>query len=243
MCFARRLILWLPTLAVLLLPVTATAQQPAPSDPFRRSAMYLGPRREYAKSIASWRELKSRNVLMQQQEYTCGAASLATLLKFSFDGRITEQQVLEAALAKLSKEELKDRQENGLSMEDLANGASRLGYAAAVLEVKYEKLRAIAMPVIVRLEKDDFKHFVVFRGELGDRVFLADPLRGNVRKAVCRFLEEWDGKILAVVHRGQKPRGDGPLAIEPWAVVTPENEAARRATVGAPFPPAWIVRP
>jgi predicted double-glycine peptidase len=179
--------------------------------------------------------LKSRNVVMQEHEYTCGAASLATLLKYCFDEHITEAIVLEAALQKLSKKDIEDRQKNGLSMEDLANGASRLHYAAAVLELKYEKLQSLKFPVIVRLQHDDFKHFVIFRGQRGDRVFLADPLRGNIRAPVNRFCTDWDGKILAVVARGRKPSADTALALPPDQLVTPENEAAHQAITGTPL--------
>src|SRR4051812_15367459 len=107
----------------------ARAQTPAPPDPVKRSQVYLGPDHRYSIPIASWRELKSQNVVMQQHEYTCGAASLATLLKYCFDEKINEEIVLKAALDKLTKKDLEDRQKNGLSMEDLANGASRLHFA------------------------------------------------------------------------------------------------------------------
>jgi len=219
------------------------AATPAAGEPIRQSATFIGPNYEYSKPVASWKTLKQRNVVMQQKEYTCGAASLATLLKFCFDDSISEEIVLEAALGKLSAKELEDRQKNGLSMEDLANAASKLNFAAAVLEMKYDKLRTLKIPVIVRLQHDDFKHFVVFRGELGTQVFLADPLRGNIRHPIERFCSDWDGKVLAVVSHGQKPPPNTTLAIPECQLVTPENEAARQAIIGSPLPPAWVAFP
>ena len=71
---------------------------------------------------------------------TRAAASLATVLKYYFGEDVAEERILVAALGDLDAEQLLDRHENGLSMEDLRRGASALGYPAAVLEVSYEKL-------------------------------------------------------------------------------------------------------
>jgi predicted double-glycine peptidase len=190
---------------------------------------FLGPQRQFTARVETWQSTKSRNVVLQQYEYTCGAASLATILRYYYDDPISEQRILQAALGGLNDKEAKDREENGLSMEDLSRGASKLKYSAAVLKTTYGKLNKLPIPVVVRLIKDDFKHFVVYRGELDGYVFVADPIRGNVRMPRQQFLEQWDGHLLAVVKPGQKPRTDHPLQVPEDQLVTPENLAARRS--------------
>ena len=49
-------------------------------------------------------------------------------------------------------------------------------------------------PVIVFIEPRGYKHFVVLRGTRGDRVYLADPSRGNIRMPAYRFLDSWLGE-------------------------------------------------
>lgn len=196
-------------------------------------SVYLAPGRQFSMPVASWRTVRRQNMVSQSKEYTCGAASLATILKYYYEAPIGEEAVLNAALGRLNADELADRQENGLSMEDLATAAKRLGYASATLELKFDKLSGLPMPVVVRLVQGDFKHFVVLRGVVGSRVFVADPLRGNSRVAIPRFQREWDGKILAVVKPGQKPRPSHALEVDPCWPVTPEVQAARRDVVGA----------
>lgn len=203
-----------------------TAAHGADAEP--RGA-YFPPDREFRKRVATWRQTTSRNVVLQEMEYTCGAASLATLLRYVYGDPASEREILKAAFDKLSPKEIEDREKNGLSMADLTRGATRLGYLAAVLEVKYDKLKSLPAPVIVRLVNDDFKHFVVYRGELDGIVFLADPIRGNVRMPRHEFLRQWDGNMLAVVKPGQRPPEQHALKISPETLVTPQNLAARRS--------------
>jgi predicted double-glycine peptidase len=216
---------------VLSLLLVASVAAQSPSD---RSSLYLSPSRQFSVPVTPWITIRGENVVMQQHEYSCGAASMATVLKYYYGDNVSETEILKAALGKLSAKELEDREANGLSMEDLSRGASVLGYPAAVLEVTYDKLRALPAPVIVRQVDAEFKHFVVFRGALDGRVFVADPLRGNVRLSQSKFLKAWDGKILAIAKQGMKPRQSHPLQIRTNWPVTPEEQSARRSLFPAP---------
>lgn len=215
-------------LALLLAAGASRAAPPGETSPSAGAALYLSPGRQFSRVVRSWHGAKREFLVGQSQEYTCGAASLATILRYYHGRAIGERQVLEAALTDLTDDQLRDRQENGLSMEDLASAAKELGFAAATLEMQYDKLRELPVPVVVRLVQEDFKHFVVYRGESGPRVFLGDPLRGNVRTSVQRFQREWDNKVLAVVVRGEKPRPHHPLQAPSAWPTTPEAQAARR---------------
>lgn len=217
----------------------------APSSPSQTAqpTLFPDPARQFRKPVANWQQVKSRNVVLQQHEYTCGAASLATILRYYYDDPISETEILQATLLKLSDKEREDREQNGLSMEDLARGASRLKYAAAVLEMDYEKLHKLPAPVIVRLVTEDFKHFVVYRGELDGWVFVADPIRGNVRMPRHEFIKLWDKKVLAVLKRGAKPRATHPLQISPDTPVTPQNMTARRSLFDTWPAPHSLTRP
>ncbi|MGC4005562.1 MAG: C39 family peptidase [Pirellulales bacterium] len=202
-------------------------------------AVFPAPNREFRADTATWEQVKSRNVVMQKFEYTCGAASLATIFRYCYDDPIEETEILAAAFKNLTDKEVADREKNGLSMEDLSRGAAKFKYAAAVLELKYDKMRALPVPVVVRTIKDDFKHFVVFHGESDGYVYLADPIRGNVRMPHAEFLKRWDGKVLAVVKRGAKPPKTHPLQIPPDADPVPQAQTARRGLLEAPLTPLF----
>lgn len=225
-----------------LWPTLAPAQDLAPPSGWQqreRSTVILTPTRQFSAPVTSWMTIRGDNVVMQQHEYSCGAASMATVLRYYYGDEVGETEILKAALGKLPEREVEDREKNGLSMEDLSRGASQLGYPAAVLEVTYEKLLKLPAPVVVRQVEEDFKHFVVFRGALDGRVFVADPLRGNVRLPEGKFLKAWDGKILAIAKRGAQPRKTHPLQIRTDWPVMPEEQAARRSL----FPESLFLAP
>lgn len=152
--------------------------------------------------LRTWLERQNANVVMQKQDYSCGAAALATIGRYYFRDPVTERQILDLILKSLSAAEIKDRQDNGLSMDDLFMASEKLGYQAAVARLPTEKLDELEAPVIVRIIKDDYKHFVVVRGVVEDRIWLADPIRGNVRMPVDEFLTQWNGVALFLGKEG-----------------------------------------
>jgi hypothetical protein len=176
----------------------------------------------------SWKAIKQTNVVVQKYDYSCGAAALATMFRYYFQDDVTEDDVLKETLKTLTPEEIKDRQENGLSMNDLFKTAAKMGYLATVYRLPVEKIRELPAPMIVRIEKHGYKHFVVLRGAIEDRVFLADPTRGNIRLSIHEFLEQWSGEVLILGKKGFGLPKDHPLALKHPSPVQNEYEPARR---------------
>jgi predicted double-glycine peptidase len=187
------------------------------------------PARRFQWWAMSWKAMKQHHVIMQQRDYSCGAATLATMLRFYFGDKVTEAELLKEILADLSAEEIEDRQENGLSMDDLFRAAKDRGYLATVYDLELEKLPELEAPIIVRIEEEDYKHFVVVRGVVEDRVFLADPIRGNVRVPVEAFAKQWSGEALFLGKKGFGVPKDHGLAVRRVPPVRNEIQAARRS--------------
>jgi predicted double-glycine peptidase len=83
--------------------------------------------------------------------------------------------------------------------------------------------------VLIHIEREDYKHFAIFRGIRGNRVYLADPSRGETRMVVERFSYEWTGVALVLGKRGFGTPTQYPLAIADCEIATDETLAARRA--------------
>lgn len=177
--------------------------------------------------LRSWLERQNANVVMQKQDYSCGAAALATIGRYYFREPVTEKQILDVILKSLSPAEIKDRQDNGLSMDDLFMASEKLGYQTAVARLPAEKLDELEAPVIVRIIKDDYKHFVVVRGVVEDRIWLADPMRGNVRVPFNEFLKQWNGVALFVGKEGFGLPKVHSLSVRDYG--RPELQPVRRA--------------
>ena len=152
----------------------------------------------------SLKDLRDQNIVKQQFDYSCGAAALATMLRYGFGENVTEREIVVQLFNRLSEPEKADRLSKGFSLLDLQGVAQDRGYNAQGFRLAPGELSLLGGPVIVFVEPRGYKHFAVLRGVRDDRVYLADPSRGNIRMPGYTFLEDWlqpDGKgIIFVVE-------------------------------------------
>ena len=181
------------------------------------------------KTLRSWTALRNQNLIIQRYDYSCGAAALATLMRYYFGDEVNEEEVLFNILGSMTKEEVLDREEKGLSLLDLKQYAERRGYQAVGVKLKYATLKQLKGPVLIHLEQIDYKHFAVLKGVVGDRVYLADPSRGNVRMAVFRFSKEWAGIALILGKKGFGLPEEYPLDLSDQKLSLIEMQSARSA--------------
>jgi predicted double-glycine peptidase len=181
----------------------------------------------------SWKALQQDGVVMQKMDYSCGAAALATVFQHYFADRIDEAMVLADILNSLSADEVAEREHNGLSLLDLKQYALRHGYQAVGVRLKFAGLTMLQGPVLIHLEHQGVGHFAVLKGIRGDRVFLADPSRGNVRLAVERFAADWTGVALVLGKSGFATPAAQTLALSERAELRDELLAAFRVLTAA----------
>jgi predicted double-glycine peptidase len=143
--------------------------------------------------VKSLLEMRRQNVVIQKWDLSCGAAALATLLKYQHGEPVTEKEI---ALALMKREEyIRNPQlvqsREGFSLLDLKRNVDARGYLGnGYGKLQLKDLNAKA-PLIVPIQTNGYNHFVVFRGSYGDRVLLADPAWGNRTMAVEDFMEKW----------------------------------------------------
>jgi predicted double-glycine peptidase len=168
------------------------------------------------------KELREQHVIKQQEDYSCGAAALATLLVYYFGDATTEREILTSLESHLSQEERKQKVLRGFSLLDLKRVSEERGYKAAGFRLPISQLAQVTAPVILFLEPMGYKHFAVFRGLYQGRVYLADPARGNVRLTLGRFLDEWTGIVFVLGKPGEEQITDYPLKVPHPSYVQPE---------------------
>jgi len=152
------------------------------------------------KDVMSIRERRYENLVEQHTDFSCGAASLATLLKYAYQfPDTTENEVLAGMLEVSDVEVVKER---GFSLLDLKNYVETLGLRGRGYQVDADTLDEISIPVIVLLDLQGYKHFVVMKKASGDRVYVGDPALGNRVMTRDDFLAAWNNIIFAVVGDG-----------------------------------------
>jgi hypothetical protein len=232
----------LRAVVAVLMAASLSVSSPAGTDPGtqeqadRTFTPIRDPQHRFQRRTKSWQEIRTQNIVMQQRDYSCGAAALATVIRYHWGDNVTETQILQEVFKLLTIEELKERIENGLSLTDLRRLAVKLGYQAAIGKLEFEKLKESKVPLIVGLSFEDFDHFAVFRGTDGVYVYLADPARGNVRVPVHEFEAQWQkNAVLVVVKPGVDPKKVSPLNLDPLEVFLGEtNRLYLRDRVSGP---------
>jgi predicted double-glycine peptidase len=180
----------------------------------------------------SMKDLRDANVVRQRFDFSCGAAALATMLRFGFGEEVTEGRILDELFGLLSEDEQATARETGFSLLNLQQVAQARGYRAAGFRLQPDQIAMLGGPVIVYIEPRGYRHFAVLRGVRGDRVYLADPSRGNIRMPVYAFMETWvqadgTGIIFVVEPASGLPDEAIPLALTEAVRSPPEIMSAR----------------
>jgi hypothetical protein len=191
-------------------------------------------------SARSMKDLRDENLVRQRFDFSCGAAALATLIRYGLGEEITEREVLVELFELLSEEEKTTVRETGFSLLHLQRVAQAREFNAQGFRLEPDQLAMLAGPVIVFIEPRGYQHFAVLRGLRGDRVYLADPSRGNIRMPVYKFLESWvqddgQGIIFVVEPTTGLPESPTPLTLAAEGLPQPEIMTVREMlAVGSP---------
>jgi predicted double-glycine peptidase len=149
--------------------------------------------------VTSMRGLRYINMVPQHTDFSCGAAALATILKYAYGRDVTEAQVIQG-LFKVSDPQIV--RTKGFSLLDLKNYVDTLGFRGRGYEVEPAVLDRIKIPVIVLLDINGYKHFVVFEKAQGDTIYIGDPALGNRVMTREEFVKSWNNIVFAVIGKG-----------------------------------------
>ncbi|MDZ3837055.1 MAG: C39 family peptidase [Rhodospirillales bacterium] len=143
--------------------------------------------------VRSLLEMRRDNVVIQEWDLSCGAAALTTVLNQQFGDPVEEKEI---AKALISRQEYIDNPKlvqvrQGFSLLDLKRVAESRGYVGT----GYGKMTVDDLieraPVLVPIMANGYNHFVIFRGQMADRVLVADPAFGNYTMRIQKFENAW----------------------------------------------------
>lgn len=150
----------------------------------------------FSKDVKTLKDMRFKNMVRQTRDYSCGAASLATILTYYFGRETYEEEIIASILGNTDSETVERTKKRGLSLLDLKNYGESLGYKGAGYKVPAHQLKTLDRPAIVFIKYKGYAHFVVLKGVIDTQVFLADPARGNMVMSLEEFLEIWNGILL-----------------------------------------------
>jgi len=156
-------------------------------------------------AFRSWLDIRDAGVERQQRDYSCGVASLATILKYSYGMTVSEVSLLQLL-------EQGDRnwrlpvswEQEGVSLAVLAELARYHNFQAEGVAVDANMLARLSVPAIAYMEYHGIAHFTVIRGVSAEGwVHLADPSWGNRRLSLKEFLPLWQVDKTTTVKKGR----------------------------------------
>lgn len=205
----------LPTILVLLIFWALGHTSPASAG---EVAIPVGPYANimYTAEVKSVKELREEGVTLQHLDYSCGSAALSTIMTSYLGQPYTEPEIIDFIVKHGDPSKLAVRR--GFSLLDLKRFAEAHGVTAEGYQLDFDSLLELGRPVLVPFyRKDaDMRHFVVFRGVVGDRVFLADPAIGRVTMFRSEFEELWSPKVgMVFSHPDAPPSAETALALKP----------------------------
>jgi len=150
----------------------------------------------YTKQVESMHENRYRYLVRQQTDYSCGAAALATILKYAYHLDVDEHSVIEGMMGVSDPQIV---QERGFSLLDIKRYVESLGMRGRGYRINEDRLRSLRVPGLVLMDVRGFRHFVVLKQVIGDRVELADPILGNRNIPLSDFIQGWPSRAVFVV--------------------------------------------
>lgn len=165
-------------------------------------------------AVKSLLEMRRENVVIQEFDLSCGAAALATVLRYQHGEQVSEKEIATTLMKRSEYIENPQlvRIREGFSLLDLKRDVESRGYKGVGFgKLELDDLVTMA-PIIVPIRIRGYNHFVVFRGMRGNRVLLADSAWGNRTMLSDDFFESWIeypklGRVGFVVQRrdGREP--------------------------------------
>lgn len=165
----------------------------------------LGPIAERDVVLRPGNQVKFRGIVRQAYDYSCGSAALTTLLNGYLGRQFQERQIMEGLLRFGETEKIVERR--GFSLLDMKRLVTALGHPSGGFRASTRDLVALDHPAIAPIGYAGFKHFVVVKGFLDGRVYVADPALGNLSFTIQRFEEIWIDNVLFIVFpNGFEPK-------------------------------------
>lgn len=152
--------------------------------------------------VTTFRDIRFKTVVRQQYDYSCGSASLATLLRFHYGRPIGEAEIFKAMWEVGDQEKI---QKVGFSLLDMKRYLEGIGYKAEGYEIDLAELMASTEPMVTIIDLGSYRHFVVVKGARDGQVLVGDPAQGLRTYGAEEFSKIWQPVVLAIEEAGRPP--------------------------------------
>ena len=147
--------------------------------------------------VTSIRQARLAGTVLQQFDFSCGSAAIATLLTHHYGMPVSESVVFEYMYRNGDQEKIK---REGFSLLDMKKFLKSQSLEADGFDKPLDNLVESRVPAIVLINENGYHHFVVVKGLQGDRVLIGDPANGTRAVPRASFEASWQSRLLFVIH-------------------------------------------
>jgi predicted double-glycine peptidase len=141
--------------------------------------------------VRSLLEIRHEALVAQRWDNSCGAAALATVLRY-YQGVPTDEEAVARGMLRQT-DPLRVRVRGGFSLLDMQRYLARIGLQGEGYTRMTLADLAQGAPMIVPLTLNGYAHFVVVRGVRATGIDIGDPSFGNYEMEASAFAAKWKG--------------------------------------------------
>lgn len=145
--------------------------------------------------VTNWRDWPFQTVKRQALDYSCGSATVATLLTYAYGRQVSEKEVFLAMYTGGNQEKIK---REGFSMLDMVSYIAAQGYKVNGYRLTLDEVAEKEVPFIALINRKGYNHFVVVKSVRSSHVLIGDPNTGNVIEKRSAFEKMWNGIALVI---------------------------------------------
>ena len=134
--------------------------------------------------VTSMKARPFKSVVMQQYDFSCGAAVVATMLTHHYGRPTPEADVFKAMYERGDQAVI---QKDGFSFLDMKNYFISIGMKADGFELGLDDIKELGVPAIALINIKGYNHFVLIKGIQDNRVLIGDPAFGTMVMEVAKF--------------------------------------------------------
>ncbi|MGZ5008826.1 MAG: C39 family peptidase [Methylobacter sp.] len=181
--------------------------------------------------VTSFVERRFKTVYKQQYDFSCGSATLASLLTYHYDDTVDEQSVFADMYQNGDREKI---QKQGFSLLDIKLYLERRGYRSDGFKINLDQLISANVPAITIINNDGYLHFIIIKGANDQEVLVGDPAVGIKAMPRDEFEDMWENRILFLIHDKQDVAAKHFQDQQEWAlrVKAPLGSAVDRSSLG-----------
>lgn len=136
-------------------------------------------------------------IYRQQYDFSCGSATLASLLSFHYNDRVSELTVFQDMYQHGNQERIRL---HGFSMLDMKHYLARRGYQSNGFKLSLNQLADIKRPGITIINSNGYMHFVVVKAQRDNEIVVGDPAMGLKIMPREEFEAMWEGRIFFLIQ-------------------------------------------